>query len=156
MDLICALRDAGVPMTGGFHSPMEKECLTLLLRGTQPVIVCPARGIHGMRLPVVWQQPLTEKRLLLLSPFDKKHRRITAAASDQRNAFVAALADQVLIAHAAAGSKTEAFARQLLASGKAVWTVASKQNEDLVGQGATVVDTATVESRRLFSTNAGT
>src|SRR5260370_32808677 len=44
-DLIRALRDAGIPMIGGFHSPMEKECLTLLLRGKQPVIACPARGI---------------------------------------------------------------------------------------------------------------
>jgi predicted Rossmann fold nucleotide-binding protein DprA/Smf involved in DNA uptake len=44
-DLARALRDAGVAVIGSFHSPMEKECLTLLLRGTQPVIVCPARSI---------------------------------------------------------------------------------------------------------------
>ena len=36
-DLARALRDAGVPVIGGFHSPMEKECLDLLLRGRQPV-----------------------------------------------------------------------------------------------------------------------
>src|SRR5574341_192332 len=45
-NLARALRDAGVTVISGFHSPMEKECLTLLLRGTQPVIVCPARGIE--------------------------------------------------------------------------------------------------------------
>src|ERR1700747_2240683 len=44
-DLIRALRDAGIPMIGGIHSPMEKECLTLRLRGTQPIIICPARAI---------------------------------------------------------------------------------------------------------------
>ena len=33
-DLAIALREAGVPMIGGFHTPMEKECLALLLRGT--------------------------------------------------------------------------------------------------------------------------
>jgi predicted Rossmann fold nucleotide-binding protein DprA/Smf involved in DNA uptake len=32
-DLARALRDAGVPVICGFHSPMEKECLDLLLRG---------------------------------------------------------------------------------------------------------------------------
>jgi hypothetical protein len=34
-DLIRALRDAGVPVVGGFQSPMEKECLELLLRGSR-------------------------------------------------------------------------------------------------------------------------
>ena len=35
-DLARALRDAGVSVIGGFHSPMEKECLDFLLRGKQP------------------------------------------------------------------------------------------------------------------------
>jgi hypothetical protein len=42
-DVIRNIRDVGIPMIGGFHSLMEKQCLTFLLRGTQPVIVCPAR-----------------------------------------------------------------------------------------------------------------
>jgi hypothetical protein len=29
-DTIRQLRDSGVPMSGGFHSPMEKECLASL------------------------------------------------------------------------------------------------------------------------------
>ena len=41
-DLARALRDAGIAVIGGFHSPMEKECLELLLRGRQPVVICPA------------------------------------------------------------------------------------------------------------------
>ena len=44
--LSLAMRDAGVPVIGGFQSPMEKECLRLLLRGDQPIVVCPARGIE--------------------------------------------------------------------------------------------------------------
>src|SRR2546427_1298866 len=77
-DLARALRDAGIPVIGGFHSPMEKECLALLLRGTQPVVVCPARGIENIRLPAAWKHPLAEGRLLILSPFERKHRRATA------------------------------------------------------------------------------
>lgn len=41
-DAIRELRDVGVVIAGGYHSPMEKECLEFLLRGKQPVIVCPA------------------------------------------------------------------------------------------------------------------
>src|SRR5216117_488267 len=77
-DLARALRDAGVTVISGFHSPMEKECLTLLLRGAQPVIVCPARSIERMRVPAVWKAQLAEGRLLLLSPFGEKLRRVTA------------------------------------------------------------------------------
>jgi predicted Rossmann fold nucleotide-binding protein DprA/Smf involved in DNA uptake len=139
-DLIRALRDAGIPMIGGFHSPMEKECLTLLLRGNQPVIVCPARGIDGLRLPGVWKQALAQNRLLILSPFPKKYRRVTADTSQTRNLFVASLADQILVAHAGPGSKTEEFFRQLLTWGKPLWTLASTENEQLVASGARLLE----------------
>jgi len=104
-DLVRALRDASVPVVSGFHSPMEKECLTLLLRGTQPVIICPARSIERMRVPTAWKVPLEENRLLILSPFTVKQRRATADLSEKRNAFVAALADKIFVAHAALGAR---------------------------------------------------
>ena len=50
-DLARAMRDAGISVIGGFQTPMEKECLRLLLRGSQPVVYCPARGIEKMRIP---------------------------------------------------------------------------------------------------------
>jgi hypothetical protein len=43
-DAIRELRDAGVIVAGGFHSPMEGECLDFLLCGAQPVVLCPACG----------------------------------------------------------------------------------------------------------------
>ena len=49
-DLARVLREKGVPVISGFHTPIEKDCLDLLLRGVQPLICCPARGIQGMRL----------------------------------------------------------------------------------------------------------
>ena len=48
---------------------MERECLRLLLRGNQPVVVCPARGIDNMRIPRDWRPALDDGRLLVLSPF---------------------------------------------------------------------------------------
>src|SRR5919109_5384961 len=67
-DLALALREAGVPIIGGFHSPMEQECLDILLRGQQPIVICPARSIVRLRLPRAWRRPLAESRLLILSP----------------------------------------------------------------------------------------
>ena len=91
-DIARALRDARVPVIGGFHSPMEKECLELLLRGTQPLVVCPARGIEDMRVPAAWRKPIDEGRLLIVSPFDPHRKRVDAPLAERRNRFVAALA----------------------------------------------------------------
>lgn len=134
-DLIRSLRDAGIPMIGGFHSPMEKECLALLLRGTQPIIVCPARAIDRMRISPEWKQALDDKRLLVLSPFGKQHHRATADRALHRNQFVAALADQILVAHAGVGSRTELLVREFTSWGKSVWTIPCAENENLLASG---------------------
>ncbi len=135
-DLARALRDAGVTVIGGFHSPMEKECLALLLRGTQPVIVCPARSIERMRFPSEWKIPLAEGRLLLLSPFAGKLRRVTADLAQKRNELVAVLADAVFVTHAAPGSKMEQFCHDMLTSGKPLLTLESDENTGLIARGA--------------------
>ena len=138
-DLARVIREAGVPVIGGFQTPMEKECLRLLLRGSQPVVVCPARGIDNMRVPRDWRTALDEGRLLVVSPFTPSQRRPTAETAGQRNELVAALAQEVFIAHAATGSKTESFARKLAASGKPLLTLDGSSNVNLVGLGARVV-----------------
>ena len=140
-DLVRAMRDAGVPVIGGFQTPMEKECLRLLLRGTQPIVVCPARGIHNMRVPRDWKAALDEGRLLILSPFPATVRRPTAKLAAQRNDLVASLASRVFIAHAAPGGKTEAFAHKLAATGKPLLTLDSPANGNLVDMGAELLGT---------------
>ena len=140
-DLARAMRDAGVPVIGGFQTPMEHECLRLLLRGEQPIVVCPARGIDTMRISREWRPALDDGRLLVVSPFPATARRPTAELAAQRNNLVADLAQQVFIAHAAPGSKTEAFARKLIESGKPLLTLNSPANENLVEMGAEVVNT---------------
>ena len=138
-DLARALRDNGVTVIGGFQSPMEKECLELLLRGKQPVIVCPARGLGHMRMPSVWREALAEDRLLVLSAFEENIRRPTAEMALTRNELVAAIADEVLIAYAEPGGGTEALAQKALGWGKAVHTLEATENAGLMALGARVV-----------------
>lgn len=135
-DIARALREAGVPVIGGFQTPMEKECLRLLLRGSQPVVICPARSIDNMRVPRHWRAALDEDRLLVLSPFPSTRRRPTIQLAAQRNSFVADLAVQVFIAHAAPDSKTEAFVRRLVDAGKPLLTLDSPSNANLLEMGA--------------------
>jgi predicted Rossmann fold nucleotide-binding protein DprA/Smf involved in DNA uptake len=138
-DLAQALRASGAPVAGGFHSPVERECLTVLLRGDGPLLVCPARALDGMRLPVAWRAPLAAGRLALLSPFTGRRRRADADMAAYRNRCVAALADRVFIVYAAPGSKTEALCREVVAWGKPVYTFDEPHTANLVALGARVV-----------------
>ena len=130
-ELAQQFRESGVPTIGGYHSPVEKECLRVLLRGSQPIILCPARSIENMRLNPAWKGGLAEGRLLLPSIFDSKHRRSTAALASQRNTFVAALADKICIAHASEGSKTLQFAQQISEWSKPLFTFDVPANRSL-------------------------
>ncbi len=139
-DLAKKWRDDGVTVIGGFHSPAEQECLTILLRGKQPVIVCPARSIEGMRIKKEYKQSLEEGRLLKLSASDKKERRITSETSQTRNRFVAAIADKIIIAHAEPSGRTEHLLQQIFAWGKPVFTFSSKHNDNLHTLGARLLE----------------
>jgi predicted Rossmann fold nucleotide-binding protein DprA/Smf involved in DNA uptake len=99
------LRDDGVTVISGFHSPVEKECLRILLRGKQPIIICLARAMEKIQIPAHWRGALDTGRLLVLSPFEKRPRRLTMESSRQRNELVAALSDEALIVHAEPGGK---------------------------------------------------
>ena len=134
-DLARSLRETDVTIVGGFQSPMEKECLDLLLRGSASVVVCPARGLGQMRIPKNWKGPLAEGRLLILSFFDDSIRRPTAAIAAKRNAHVASLADSLLIAHAEKESKTEQLCKDALTGEKPVFAIDSPDNAHLVETG---------------------
>lgn len=82
------LRDEGVTVVSGFHSPVEKECLRILLRGKQPIILCLARSLEGIRIPAAWRGGLGTGRLLLLSPFEKRPRRPDTKSAQRRNEIV--------------------------------------------------------------------
>ena len=141
-DLARAMRDAGTPVIGGFQTPMEKECLRLLLRGRQPVVICMARSVENMRIPALWRSALEEGRLLMLSPFPPHQRRPTTKSAEQRNNLVASLATQAFIAHAALGGKTENFARRLATIGKPVLTLDSPANANLMDLGVRLLDSS--------------
>jgi predicted Rossmann fold nucleotide-binding protein DprA/Smf involved in DNA uptake len=134
-DLAQRLRQAPTAVAGGFHTPVEKTCLEALLRGPGAVIICPAARLSGARIPAAYRQPLTEARMLLLSPFPETLRRATAETATARNRFVAGLAERIFIAYAAPESRTEALCRELLAVGREVWTLDNAANANLVALG---------------------
>jgi predicted Rossmann fold nucleotide-binding protein DprA/Smf involved in DNA uptake len=134
-DLMKELREADITVISGFHSPMERECLNILLKGNQPVIICPARGIEGMRIRTEYKKPLKEGRLLFVSPFHEEEKRISSEKALRRNYFVAALATSIFIPYAAPKSSTEMFCQKILKWGKQVYTIDDEKNKNLVAVG---------------------
>lgn len=143
-DLARSLRDAGVPVISGFHSPIEKDSLDLLLRGSQPVVICPARSILNMRFGKNLTTNIEKGRVLLLSPFEAKVKRPTAQTSERRNQFVGTLAAAFFVAYADLGGKTEEFCKKIIQSGKPLYTFESQFNKAIVEMGAKLVGAETL------------
>jgi hypothetical protein len=135
-DAIRKLRDAGVIVAGGFHSPMEKECLEFLMRGNQPLIVVQGKSLGRPRLPLPWRAAIDAGRLLLLSPFNDDIGRTTKTSAQARNEFIASHAAAVLIPYASTGGKAEAIAQLCALTGKPFFTLNDEENGGLMERGA--------------------
>jgi len=99
-------RAEGQSIISGFHSPMEKECLRIFLKGEQPIITSPARG-SWKRIPKEWQPHIEKGRLLIVSNFSESVKRMTKYNAMERNEFIKNLASEVYVAHAVGGGKLD-------------------------------------------------
>jgi len=135
-DVIRALRDAGVAVAGGFHSPMETECLEFLLRGQQQVVLCAAIGLANFPMTAELAQSVKAGRLCILSSFGAEVIHATSAEGMRRNEVVSAMADALLVPHAIRGGRAEACVTNTLKRGQRVLTFADPANEHLVRIGA--------------------
>ena len=137
-DFARLVRRSALAVVSGFHSPIEKDCLPILLRGSGPIIIVPGHRLGTTRLALDWQKAIDAGRLLVISPFRDKQKRVTAELAVERNRFVAAISDEVLIAYAGPGSRSEALGLDLLKSGRRVYTFC-KLPGALLDSGARVV-----------------
>jgi predicted Rossmann fold nucleotide-binding protein DprA/Smf involved in DNA uptake len=112
-DQAAAWRDACRCVISGFHSPLERQCLDILLRGEQPIVMVLARGPGALRLPATQRKALDDGRLTIISPFPAAEKRVTADLARQRNRFVAALADEVVFAYIAPGGSLSRLADEV-------------------------------------------
>lgn len=137
-DLAKRFRDEGVTVISGFHSPMEQECLRILLRSPHPVIWCLARGLYRQiaSKPVDCRAAVADGRLVMVTPFADTVRHITAKTATTRNRLVVEMASAVVVAHAAPGSKMEALSHEILAVGKPLFMFDHPANAALIESGA--------------------
>lgn len=136
IDWAAAARDLRFSVIGGFLSPAERDCLEILLEGTQPVVVCLARGLAATRIPARWRTPLERGRLLLVSPYPDEVRHVTAATAELRNRVVTALATRLVVPHAAPGGRLLELVRGAIRSGVPVHAFDHPENRPLLRVGA--------------------
>ena len=105
-DWAIAQRVAGNCIISGFHSQIEKDVLHYLLKGQQPVILVLARGMKEKTEPE-FEKPLSEGRLLIISPFERSTRRVTEKSAEIRNKMMIELADNITIGFASSGGQVE-------------------------------------------------
>jgi len=127
-----------ITIVSGFHSAMEKGFLEILLNGRCRILVCPPRSLVRYRIPSAFKPAITEKRLAVVSTLAESVRSNSSSSSLARNRLVADLAAEVVVAHAAEGSRTEAFAIELLHNRKSVLCIDPRCNT-LLSAGAKLV-----------------
>jgi predicted Rossmann fold nucleotide-binding protein DprA/Smf involved in DNA uptake len=148
-DLAQKLRETNATVISGFHSPVERECLDVLLNSNANLIICPARGLESMRIPREYRKPIDAGRLLLVSAFTEKQRQPNSAMTERRNRFVAALAEKAFVAHAELRGKTEVLCKEIVCWGKPLFTFEEEANENLVALGAETLKLDTPVSEKL-------
>lgn len=138
-------RGRGVPVVGGFHTSLERECLEILLRGTAPITIVPARafepGTDRLYAGKLWaevKRGIADGRVTIVPPPGVTGSRITRANAAIRNAFLLDRASEVLLLYATPGGETERMVRAALARGLPVSVLDHPANERWVELGASV------------------
>jgi predicted Rossmann fold nucleotide-binding protein DprA/Smf involved in DNA uptake len=112
IDLAQKWRAENRPVISGFHTPVEKECLRIFLRGPQRIVICPARGLDPFQLAAEWQPKFKRSELLIVSPFDSAIRRPTKETAEIRTRLVFSLAQSKTIIHASPGGLIDRICKE--------------------------------------------
>ena len=147
-DLAQKWRMEGQAVIGGFHSPVEKEVLKIMLRSTAPVCIVFAKGLPK-GVPSEFRKPIDDGRMILASPFDGRTKRATAESALKRNLIIAAQAEKIFVAYAAPGSKTETLCREISKLKKPCFTFKHETNENLLSLGFIEIDGNIMSNSRL-------
>jgi hypothetical protein len=88
-------RRCDVAVVIGCHSQLEEQALNFLLKGKCGLIIALHRGMYKV-IPEVYEQAVTEGRILFLSLFKESVIRPGRANAHKRNKFITELADEVV------------------------------------------------------------
>ena len=89
-------KEEGV-VVSGFQSKIERDVLHFLLRGKKPIIIVLARKMYTT-ISTEWQEAMDAGRLLIISTAPNAVR-VSKAAADARNRYIAELSDKIVFGY---------------------------------------------------------
>jgi predicted Rossmann fold nucleotide-binding protein DprA/Smf involved in DNA uptake len=113
-------KEKSVCVISGFHSLIEKDVLNYLLKGEQPIIICPARSLINYRIDSNIKKESVNGRVLIMSNLNNK--RISKKYSHLRNLHIADIADEIFVGNATKGGSTEKIFEYAKTLNKKVYT----------------------------------
>ena len=99
-------RKNGTCVICGNHSQIEKDVFEILLKGNQPLILVLARGMKKRWEPEI-RKAIAENRLMVISPFSEKDKRVTRDKAAIRNKLIIELADHIVVGYVSEGGQLE-------------------------------------------------
>jgi len=125
-----------VGFVGGWHSPLEEDCLGILLRQEQRIVICLAKSLNRYQPSQDIEALLNQERALVLSHCTPNAKRISRNASIKRNQLVAGLANALPVLAAPEGSGTFKLAQSVIEQNKPVFALEHPINESILACGA--------------------
>jgi predicted Rossmann fold nucleotide-binding protein DprA/Smf involved in DNA uptake len=95
----------------GFQSPLEKDVLDILLKGSQPIIIVLARGLKKLIEPKI-KKAIEENRVLVITQFEPEIKRITKENALLRNKQIIDLSDDIYIPYASKNGLLEKILKE--------------------------------------------
>lgn len=119
MDWAVAEARSGRTIISGFHSPLERSVLEVLLGAHGKAVIALARDVRKARLPSAWRQAALRNGIAIVS-VDQGARHLTEELARSRNDWVAQLAQNIVIAHAQPGGTLARDAERWIGKGHQV------------------------------------
>ena len=91
-------REEGNCIVCGNHSQIEKDVFEILLKGKQPLILVLARGLKHQLEPEI-QKAIMANRLLIISPFNLRTKRLTRETASIRNQVILQISNQIVVGY---------------------------------------------------------
>jgi len=88
---------SGSVVVSGFHSPIERDILQMLLRTGHSVVMVLARRLYST-IPLEWQKAIDEQRMLIISTAPEASR-VGRLAAQQRNEYIAQVSDHLVFGY---------------------------------------------------------
>lgn len=98
-------REKGICVISGYHSPIERDVLHRLLKGSQPIIIALAKGLQNLDGEL--HPHIEAGRLLVITRYADSVSHACEDKCFQRNRMMIGMADAIVVAYASKGGKLE-------------------------------------------------